>query len=72
MTAAIESPFIRDPSRGAEAVEEERLGCLLCVNSRATYADTWCEAAKVNGGPVTYVRFPFAGHRCPMFLRRPE
>lgn len=68
----LEARFIRDPSRAAETHEEERLGCLLCQNSRATYVDTWCEAAKVNGGPVSHVRFPFAGSRCPMFLPRPE
>lgn len=70
-TAAIETIFRRDPVRAAETLEEERLGCVLCQNSRASYADAWCEAAKVAGKPVSTVRFPFSGPGCPMFLRRP-
>lgn len=70
MTRAIEAIFIRDPSRAAESIEEERLGCMLCANSRATFADAWCEAAKVAGHPVSTIRFPFSGRGCPMFVRR--
>lgn len=70
MTHAIEARFARDPSRGAEQLEEENLGCLLCSNSRADYRDLWCQAARVAGMAVSRVRFPHSGPGCPMFVRR--
>lgn len=70
MTHSIETLFARDPSRGAERHEEERLGCLLCCNSRATYSGAWCEASRVAGQPVSVVPFPHSGLGCPRFVRR--
>lgn len=71
MSHTIEKRYARDPLAAAAVLEEGRLGCLLCSNSRADFSDAWCQAARVAGGAVSRIRFPHSGEGCPKFVRRP-
>ena len=46
MSHTIETRFARDPLAAAIAHQEDRLGCLLCTNSRADHRDAYCLPAR--------------------------
>jgi len=72
MTHTIERRFARDPFAAVAALHEDRLGCLLCSNSRADQWRAYCLPANNIGKPVSRVPFPHSGPGCPCFEPRPE
>lgn len=72
MSHDLEDRFARNPMAAVAAYQEDRLGCLLCTNSRADHRDAYCLPARNIGKPVSRIPFPHSGPGCPHFQKRPD